>query len=152
MPLRPAMTQESRDISTLLGEHAPGFALPQRFYTDPAIYELELERVIARNWIVAGHQSELPAEGDFKVVNVANESAIIVRGKDGRLRAFANVCRHRGSLVCLESSGNADRFMCPYHGWVYATDGKLTAQFEHTLVVTSDGVEIMTLQEGESYP
>ena len=121
------MTQLGHDIASLIREHTPGFALAQRFYTDPAVYELELERVIARNWVVAGHQSELPDAGDFKVFNVANESAIIVRGKDGQLRAFANVCRHRGSLVCLEQSGNADRFMCPYHGWIYDTEGRLTA-------------------------
>jgi Rieske 2Fe-2S family protein len=121
------MSQESLDISTLIREQVPGLALAQRFYTDPGIYELELRRVITRNWIVAGHQSELPAEGDFKVFKVANESAIIVRGKDGALCAFANVCRHRGSLVCLEPGGNTDKFMCPYHGWVYGLDGRLTA-------------------------
>ena len=80
-----------------------------------------------RNWIMAGHQSELPEQGDFKVFNVAGESAIIVRGSDGELKAFANVCRHRGSLVCLEESGNTRKFSCPYHGWMYDIDGNLTA-------------------------
>ena len=61
------------------------------------------------------------------MLRVATESAIIVRGSDGKLSAFANVCRHRGSLVCLESAGNARKFECPYHGWVYDTDGKLLA-------------------------
>ena len=133
------MTQQTHDISTLIREQTPGHALAQRFYTDPAIYELELDRVIARNWIVAGHQSELPEAGDFKVFNVAKESAIIVRGQDGQLRAFANVCRHRGSLVCLEQSGNADRFMCPYHGWIYDTEGRLTAA--RSMSEELDGVE-----------
>ena len=82
---------------------------------------------IYRNWFLAGHVSELPRVGDFKVVNVARESAIIVRDQDGDLRAFANVCRHRGSLVCLEARGNADRFSCPYHGWMYGLDGSLVA-------------------------
>ena len=58
---------------------------------------------------------------------MAGESAIIVRGSDGELRGFANVCRHRGSLVCLEQSGHADKFSCPYHGWMYDIDGKLFA-------------------------
>lgn len=114
-------------IAELIAKQKPGWSLDQRFYTDSEIYQLELDRIITRNWILAGHQSQLPAPGDFRVIKVANESAIIVRSKDGTLKAFANVCRHRGSLVCLEESGNSRKFECPYHGWVYDTDGKLLA-------------------------
>jgi phenylpropionate dioxygenase-like ring-hydroxylating dioxygenase large terminal subunit len=121
------MQNKELSIDELIARQKPGFALEQRFYTDPSVYELEIERVISRNWILAGHQSELPESGDFKVLNVANDSAIVVRGADGELKAFANVCRHRGSLVCLESHGHADEFTCPYHGWKYDIDGKLTA-------------------------
>jgi len=121
------MREDTRSIEELISSQKPGYSLDQRFYTDPAVYELELDRIITRNWILAGHQSELPEPGDFKVLNVANESAIIVRGSDGILKGFANVCRHRGSLVCLESSGNTRKFMCPYHGWMYDIDGNLTA-------------------------
>ena len=123
------MTQvnATSSIEALIAAQKPGHALDQRFYTDPDIYELELEKVIARNWFLAGHVSELAETGDFKVVEVARESAIIVRSKDGSIKAFANVCRHRGSLVCLERSGNTRKFSCPYHGWVYDTDGKLIA-------------------------
>ena len=118
--------QDKRPIRELIACQKPGWSLEQRFYTDPDIYRLELEQIIMRNWIFAGHQNELSEAGDFKVLNVANESAIIVRGQDGELRAFANVCRHRGSLVCLESEGNTRKFTCPYHGWVYNTSGELT--------------------------
>ncbi len=118
---------EPQDLSVLIAKQKPGHSLDQRFYTDEDIYALELERIIYRNWIVAGHRSELPNAGDFKVFKVADESAIIVRGTDGSIRAFANVCRHRGSLVCLEAAGNARKFVCPYHGWTYDTDGKLVA-------------------------
>jgi Rieske 2Fe-2S family protein len=124
-----AVTQE-RDrlsIEALIAAHEPGRALDQRFYTDPAIYELELEKIISRNWFLAGHVSELAAPGDFKVLGIARESVIVVRGSDGAVRAFANVCRHRGSLVCLEKSGNTRKFVCPYHGWTYDTDGRLIA-------------------------
>ncbi|MDH3416509.1 MAG: aromatic ring-hydroxylating dioxygenase subunit alpha [Gammaproteobacteria bacterium] len=121
------MRQDTRTIAELISSHKQGYSLDQRFYTDPAIFELELERIITRNWILAGHQSELPEPGDFKVLNVANESAIIVRGSDGILKGFANVCRHRGSLVCLESKGSTRKFVCPYHGWMYDIDGNLTA-------------------------
>jgi len=121
------MRDQEFSIDELIASQKPGFSLDQRFYTDPLVYELEIERVITRNWIMAGHQSELPEPGEFKVFNLANESAIVVRGSNGELKAFANVCRHRGSLVCLESHGHADKFSCPYHGWVYDIDGNLTA-------------------------
>lgn len=114
-------------LKDLIARRKPGCSLEQAFYTDPAIYELELERVIYRNWFLAGHVSELPEAGNFKVCDVARESAIIVRDDDGELRAFANVCRHRGSLVCLGKRGRTDRLSCPYHGWVYGLDGALRA-------------------------
>ena len=118
-------TQQS--VEALIDGQKQGWALEQRFYTDPDIYQLEIDRIITRNWILAGHESQLPNAGDFKVLNAANESAIIVRNADGSLKAFANVCRHRGSLICLESHGNTRKFECPYHGWVYDTSGKLVA-------------------------
>ena len=119
--------EDHRSLAELIANQKEGYSLDQRFYTDPAIYELELERIIYRHWIFAGHVSQLPEPGDFRVLNVAGESAIIVRGSDGELKAFANVCRHRGSLVCLDHSGHADKFSCPYHGWMYDIDGKLFA-------------------------
>ena len=114
-------------IEELIANQKSGYSLDQRFYTDPDVYELELERIVYRNWIFAGHVSQLPEPGDFRVLNVAGESAIIVRGKDGTINGFANVCRHRGSLVCLEEHGHTDKFACPYHGWMYDIDGKLFA-------------------------
>jgi Rieske 2Fe-2S family protein len=121
------MPENTLPIEKLINRQKPGHALEQPFYVDPAIFEHELERVITRNWVLAGHQSELPEPGDFKVFGVADESAIIVRGSDGELNAFANVCRHRGSKVCLDRSGHVDKFMCPYHGWMYDIDGNLVA-------------------------
>ena len=121
------MQQDNRTVDELIASQMPGHSLEQRFYTDPEIYRLEFERVIARNWVLAGHQSEIPEPGDFKVVSVALESAIIVRGSDGTIKAFANVCRHRGSIVCLEANGSTRKFTCPYHGWMYDIDGNLAA-------------------------
>jgi phenylpropionate dioxygenase-like ring-hydroxylating dioxygenase large terminal subunit len=121
------LKEDPRSIGELIANQKPGYSLDQRFYTDPTIYELELERIIYRNWIFAGHVSQLPEPGDFRVLDVAGESAIIVRGKDGTLNGFANVCRHRGSLICLEAYGHTDKFACPYHGWMYDIDGNLFA-------------------------
>ena len=121
------LKNDARSIDELIANHKPGHSLDRRFYTDPGIYERELERLVYPNWILAGHVSQWPEPGDFRVLNVDKESAIIVRGNDGQLKGFANVCRHRGSLVCLEQEGHVDKFQCPYHGWMYDIDGKLTA-------------------------
>jgi len=118
---------DTRSIRELIACQKPGWSLEQRFYTDAEIYQLELDCIVMHNWTFAGHQSQLPEAGDFKVFNIANESAIIVRSQSGEIKAFANVCRHRGSHVCLEQSGHTRKFECPYHGWIYDTDGKLLA-------------------------
>ncbi len=125
---KPAVAATGLDarLAALLARHRPGFSLAAEFYTEPAIYALELERVVYRNWILAGHESEWSAQGDYRAVAAGAESAIIVRGTDGELRAFANVCRHRGSRICLDDAGRADALTCPYHGWRYALDGELT--------------------------
>ncbi|MEX2124028.1 MAG: aromatic ring-hydroxylating dioxygenase subunit alpha [Woeseia sp.] len=119
--------QDDRTIAELVAGQQPGRPLEQRFYTDPDIYRLEVERILTRNWVLAGHVSQVPAPGDFLVTTMANESAIVVRGSDGMIKAFANVCRHRGSIVCLEQSGSVKKFECPYHGWMYDIDGNLSA-------------------------
>lgn len=121
-----AETAADARLAALLAGHRPGFSLAAGFYTDPDVYALELERVVYRNWILAGHVSEWRAPGDYRSVAAAAESAVVLRGADGELRAFANVCRHRGSRVCLEEAGRADALICPYHGWRYALDGELT--------------------------
>lgn len=121
------MPADQRELQQLIRRQRPGYALEQRFYTDPEIYALEVERIITRNWILAGHESEVARTGDYKVFRAADESAIIVRGTDGKVRAFANVCRHRGSLICLKSHGSTRKFVCPYHGWTYDLEGELLA-------------------------
>ncbi len=115
------------NIAELVASHKPGWALDQRFYTDPDIYQLELDRIVTRNWILAGHASQIPNAGDYLVFRLANESVIIVRGSDEKIRAFANVCRHRGSLICIDDHGNNKKFVCPYHGWTYDLEGNLIA-------------------------
>ena len=114
-------------VTELLAAQPDGKTLMAEFYLDPDVYAAELERVIYPNWCVAGHVSEWQAPGDFRVFELAGESVILVRGEDGELRGFANVCRHRGSRVCLETHGNTERFACPYHGWQYGRDGSLQA-------------------------
>ena len=114
-------------LEDLISRQKPGFSLERPFYTDDGIFERDLAAIIARQWLYVDHASRLPEAGDFLVYGVAGEEIILVRGEDGEVRAFYNVCRHRGSRFCLESAGNARSFSCPYHGWTYALDGRLTA-------------------------
>jgi phenylpropionate dioxygenase-like ring-hydroxylating dioxygenase large terminal subunit len=103
--------------------------LPRDFYTDPAIFEYDMERMLLRHWFCAGHISSIPRSGDFLVVDLGLESIIIIRAADGAVRALLNVCRHRGSRICSGRSGKAQagRLTCPYHAWSYDLDGHLLA-------------------------
>ena len=99
--------------------------LPAEAYISERFFALEQERVFARNWTLCGFVHELPAPGDTAPVTVAGRPIVLVRGQDGTLRAFHNVCRHRGlKLVDAPCSGRR-RLVCPYHNWSYALDGRL---------------------------
>jgi Rieske 2Fe-2S family protein len=102
--------------------------LAGNYYTDPAVFAVEQERIFEASWFCAVRAADLPTAGDFRTVTVGRESVLIARGRDGGLRGFLNVCRHRGARVCLEESGSVRRaFQCPYHAWTYGLDGKLVA-------------------------
>lgn len=112
-------------IKELISKHPPKRALDQDFYTDPDIYERDLERIYMRSWLYAGHVSEIPKTGDWFLFELGKESVIIVRSKSDEINALVNVCRHRGSRIRSEAKGCSQRLTCPYHGWTYALDGSL---------------------------
>jgi phenylpropionate dioxygenase-like ring-hydroxylating dioxygenase large terminal subunit len=112
-------------LDELIANHHAGFTLPRPFYCDREIFDAEISRVFLRNWLLAGHISQLPAVGSYLLYDFAGESIILVRGKEGGIHALANVCRHRGSQICSEPLGRMDNFICPYHSWVYDLNGKL---------------------------
>lgn len=100
--------------------------MPGEYYTSPEILAEETERIFTRTWSCVGRASRVAQRGEFFVRSIAGESLIVVRGRDGRLRAFFNICRHRGTRLCRESSGRfSETIQCPYHAWTYATDGQL---------------------------
>ncbi|BCY14122.1 aromatic ring-hydroxylating dioxygenase subunit alpha [Actinoplanes sp. L3-i22] len=102
--------------------------LPGHYYTDPAIFAAEQDRILERMWFCAVRGSDVANPGQFRTVTVGRESVLITRGRDGGARAFLNVCRHRGAQLCAEESGAVKRtFRCTYHAWSYDTDGKLVA-------------------------
>ena len=100
--------------------------LPGRDYHDAAVWELERGTVFTRSWFCVGRAEELARPGDYVARDVAGEGVLAVRGKDGRIRAFFNVCRHRGTVLCDEGAGNTKgAFVCPYHNWAYDLEGNL---------------------------
>jgi Rieske 2Fe-2S family protein len=99
--------------------------LPQRFFISPEVFAEELEKIFASHWVLAGHESEVARTGDYFVRDVADESIVIVRDKNGEVGAFYNVCRHRGTRLCEEERGHATAIQCPYHAWTYGLDGRL---------------------------
>lgn len=103
------------------------YALPQAFYRDPDIYRRDIEQIFLKSWLYAGHQSEIPKVGDWFLFEFDEESVIIVRSAENEINALLNVCRHRGSRVCVESSGCSKRLTCRYHGWTYDLEGQLRA-------------------------
>jgi Rieske 2Fe-2S family protein len=98
------------------------------YYTSDAVFAAEQERILEDTWFCAVRSSDLGSPGKFRKVQVGRESVLLVRGRDGLLRAFLNVCRHRGAQLCTEPEGEVKRSLrCSYHSWTYALDGKLMA-------------------------
>jgi len=105
---------------------APGAkTLPQRYFVSPEILAQELQKIFAGNWVLVGHQSQLAKPGDYFLAEIAGESLIVVKDQRSTIRAFYNVCRHRGARLCEEQNGHAAAIQCPYHAWTYALDGRL---------------------------
>ena len=99
--------------------------LPQRYFVLPDIFAEELQKIFAANWVLVGHQSQLAEPGDYFLAEVAGESLIVAKDQRSTIRAFYNVCRHRGARLCEEQNGHAAAIQCPYHAWTYALDGRL---------------------------
>lgn len=94
-------------------------------YADPAIFELEMERLFGRAWLVLGHDSQVARPGDYFTTRMGREPVIVVRQDDGGIAVLVNRCAHRGATVCAEGRGSVERFVCPYHGWSYDRGGAL---------------------------
>ncbi|HSL10640.1 MAG TPA: aromatic ring-hydroxylating dioxygenase subunit alpha [Actinomycetota bacterium] len=106
-----------------LGPH-PWTTLPGRDYHATDVFQLERDAVFARSWMCVGRSEDLDGEGAYAAIEVADEPILLVRGRDAAIRAFANTCRHRGTLL-LEGTGTVRAVTCPYHAWTYALDGSL---------------------------
>jgi Rieske 2Fe-2S family protein len=102
--------------------------LPGSTYVDEGVFRAEQERIFEQMWFCAVRSADLEGPGTFKTVQIGRESVIVSRNRKGEIRAFFNICRHRGVKLCMQDSGKAERsFQCPYHAWTYDLDGKLIA-------------------------
>lgn len=113
------------NLIELAERQTAGFSLEQPFYVSEEIYQHDLSHVLSKQWMYVDHVSSVPNPGDFITYEFGNDSIIITRNKDGELKAHFNVCRHRGSRICLKEQGSVKRLVCPYHAWTYNLDGDL---------------------------
>ena len=118
------MTNLAR-IRSLLDTRRPGHALPREFYTDPDIFEFDMDAIYHRSWIMAGFEAELPQPGCTLALTIGRTPVVIVRDRGGELRAFHNSCRHRGAQICADGTAKRPRLVCPYHNWSYDLQGRL---------------------------
>jgi 3-phenylpropionate/trans-cinnamate dioxygenase alpha subunit len=97
----------------------------RRIFSDQEIYDAEMEQIFGRAWLFLCHETQVPKAGDFFEAPMGKDNVLVVRQKDGSLRALLNTCTHRGNAVCRAEEGNTKNFMCTYHGWTFAIDGAL---------------------------
>jgi len=118
------------EIETLIRTHQKGRPLPRSFYVSPDVFAADMDRIFSRHWLYVGHGCMIPDPGDRMVYQIGFDSILVVRGRDGQIRAFHNTCRHRGSRICKEELGHGTRLTCPYHRWTYDLDGRLVTPTE----------------------
>ena len=119
------MKQDYTQLIKLISDQKENFPLDQQFYTDPSIYDIDLETFFYNQWIFVGHESQIKNTGDYFLFEIGNESIIIIRDKNSNINCFYNVCRHRGSHICIEKEGKTKKLVCPYHAWAYDLEGNL---------------------------
>lgn len=112
-------------LRELLATRRKFFSLPQAFYTDRQVFDLDLEMIFHRRWIFAGAECEIPNAGDYFTLAIGATPIVVVRDHEGAIGAFFNTCRHRGSKICLTDKGTVKRLVCPYHQWTYDLTGRL---------------------------
>jgi len=113
------------ELASIRREYRGASLLPARCYQEPGVLEWERTNIVRRDWVLVAREEDVAEPTAFKLVDIDGESIILVRGRDEVLRAFYNVCRHRGTAVEERDCGKAVRFQCPYHAWIYDLEGHL---------------------------
>ena len=138
-PTNLAPSWENPEVSTLPIE---GFR-----YTSSEFYEKEWNQMWTKVWLLLGRISEIPSKGDYQIEEIGVESIIMIRQEDGSVRAFYNVCQHRGSRLTNNTKGNAEVFRCPYHSWEWSFDGTLLSVQDPEDFPQGNPCEELTLME-----
>ena len=115
------------DLKKLIRNQKPNYTLDQAFYVNDYIFDLDIKNIFSKQWVFVGHISRIPNHGDYFLFNIGNESVIIIRDENDYIHAHYNVCRHRGSHICLEQEGSKKILICPYHAWSYNLDGSINS-------------------------
>ena len=133
-PVEPATLPDFTDADLEIVPVERSETIPSTWYVDPRFHDVDRDAVLARTWQGVGHTSMVSNPGDYFLATVADNPIIVIRDRDGTLRAFYNVCRHRGGPLALETSGCVKALTCKYHGWTYLLDGTLRGvpQFDRT--------------------
>ena len=113
------------ELEALLATRRDGYGMPRGFYHTDELYEAEVRRIWYGGWLFAGFAFEIPNPGDYLTFEIDTSSVLVMRGDDGEVGAFHNVCRHRGTQLCREESGHLQNIVCPYHSWTYSRRGEL---------------------------
>lgn len=119
------MDLSKAEVAEKLNHRRPGFTLEAPFYTSREIFELDVALIFRRHWIFVAVEPEIPEPGDYVTVDVGRNSVFVLRDEALQVRAFHNVCRHRGARILNEPRGFVGNIVCPYHQWTYALDGGL---------------------------
>ena len=117
--------QISNELRTMILRRKPGHTLEAPFYQSREVFDLDVEAIFGRHWIYAGVEPDIPEPGDYFTVPIGRASVFVVRDDDMSIRAFHNVCRHRGARLCDGHKGSVGNIVCPYHQWTYDLTGKL---------------------------
>ena len=128
------------DLSRRLAEFVEPDRVRREVYTDPAIFELEIQRIHERVWIYCGHESQVPKAGDYYAVQIGRQPMVMVRGADGKVNVLYNRCPHRGNMMVGDRQGSSGEFFrCSYHAWTFHHDGRL-----RSIPMMESGAQVLT--------
>lgn len=120
-PLDPAR----KATAEMLRTRERTYSMPQPFYNDERLFQIDMQEIFGKEWLIAGMTCEIPTKGNFITLQIGDNPILVVRGAEGKVHAFHNVCRHRGSRLCVSDKGKVAKLVCHYHQWTYELDGRL---------------------------
>ena len=128
-----ATTLEAAELRDLIVDNPQEqrFDVSRRIFHDPEVFDLEIERIFETNWVYLAHESQLLNEHDYFSTQIGRQPVVVTRAADGKINAFINACSHRGAQLTVTKRGNKPTFMCPYHGWVYDSEGTCVDVNDH---------------------